>query len=67
MELNGKQVDISSITVDGVNPADYPDFCDAYIDYAEFDDGTPLNDNELDALHKQEADFVYELILNRSL
>ncbi len=30
---------LEAVEVDGVDMNDYPDFCDAYIDYAE---GTPL-------------------------
>lgn len=48
--VNGKEVDRRSVEIDGVDPRDYPDFADAYISYAEFIDGTPLSDEELDEL-----------------
>jgi hypothetical protein len=67
MELNGKKVNASSIEVDGVDMRDYPDFCDAYIDYAEYVDGAPLTDEELDLLQNQESDYVYELVLNKAI
>lgn len=38
---------------------DYPDFCDAYISYAEFKDGTVLTDAQLEQLNDEEHDMVY--------
>ena len=40
-------VDYRSIEIDGVDSNDYPDFVDAYVAYAEFEDGTPLSEEEL--------------------
>jgi len=40
-------VDYGSIEIDGVDSNDYPDFVDAYVAYAEFEDGTPLSEEEL--------------------
>jgi len=42
MKLNGRQV--KDAEVDGVDSEDYPDFCDAFFSYAEYEDGTPLTD-----------------------
>ncbi len=33
---------IKNVEFDGIDTGDYPDFCDAYIVYAEHEDGTPL-------------------------
>lgn len=52
---------LESVEVDGINSRDYPDFCDAYIDYAEID-GRPLTDKELDEVN-DDGDFVYEKVL----
>ena len=52
----------SSVSVDGIDTKDYPDFTDAYIDYAEWKDGTPLTDDELDALNDQHSDYVYSKV-----
>lgn len=41
---------------------DYPDFSDAFIRYAEFKDGTPLTDEQLDELNK-DSNFVYKMVL----
>lgn len=43
-------VDYGSIELDGIDPDDYPDFVDAYVTSAEFEDGTPLSEQELEQL-----------------
>jgi hypothetical protein len=43
-------VNYKSIKIDGIDPDDYPDFVDAYIVSAEFEDGTPLSEEELEQL-----------------
>ena len=53
---------IDSIEVDGIDTADYPDFCDAYISYAEYD-GQPMTDEQLTELN-EDAEFVYESVLD---
>jgi len=59
--VNGKEVDMRSLEIDGVDPRDYPDFSDAYISYALFTDGSELNDEEMDQLHNDHGDLVHEL------
>ena len=59
-----KSIDINSIEVEDVDMKDYPDFSDAFISYAEFNDGTPLNDTELDELNSH-SDIVYDAIQKR--
>ena len=39
---------------------DYPDYCDAFIDNAEYD-GKELSDEELDELN-EDRDLVYQLL-----
>lgn len=56
--INGKQVDLGSITLDGVESWDRPDYADAYADYAEFTDGTPLSDDELEVLTDKHGDII---------
>ena len=60
--LNGRKVNIRSIEVDGVDGSDYPDFCDAYICYAEWE-GTDieLTDDELEQLTNENGDIVHDL------
>lgn len=43
-------IDWSTVEVDGVDLNDWPKCCDAYYSYAEYTDGTPLTDEELDNL-----------------
>ncbi len=56
--INGKEVDLTTITLDGVESWDAPDYADAYADYAEFTDGTPLSDDELEELTDKHGDII---------
>jgi len=49
-----------NVEFDDVHGWDAPDFCDAFISYAEHEDGTPLTDEELEAI---EPDQVYDLLM----
>lgn len=59
--INGRDVDMSSIEIDGVDPRDYPDFVDAYVSHAVYTDGTPLSDADLNQLMYDYSDMVHEL------
>lgn len=61
LRFRGRMVDPSSIEVDGVHAWDRPDFSDAYISYAVYDDGTELTDDELDALTDEYPDVVNDM------
>jgi hypothetical protein len=65
--LDSKPVDVRSIEIDGIDPADRPDFSDAYITYAEFEDGTPLSEDELMRLEDENYGIVNSLIHDRQL
>jgi len=67
IDFNGKQVDTNSIEIDGIDMDDYPDFVDAYIAYAEYEDGTPLTDGELQDFEAENYGLVNELIHDRQL
>jgi hypothetical protein len=56
-------VRIDSIEIEGIDMEDYPDFCDAYADSAKFEDGTPLNSKQLEALPDS---VIYNLALNEA-
>lgn len=58
----GKEIDYSTIEIEGIEMFDYPDFCDAYIAYAEYTDGTPLTDEELEKLTEEEGDLINSMI-----
>jgi hypothetical protein len=44
--MNIKLEQLNNIEVNGVDPKDYPDFCDAYISYCEVD-GVEATDEQL--------------------
>lgn len=51
-------------SIDDINHCDYPDYCDAYISSAYWEDtGEELTEEELDWLNDQ-ADFRYEAIID---
>jgi hypothetical protein len=65
MELNGRKIKYSTIELSGIyHPRG---IADAYISYAEFDDGTMLIEDDLEALANT-SDYdqvVYEIQLNK--
>jgi len=52
---------INNIQFDGIDHNDYPDFCDAYICSADYDD-RELTQEELDEINEN-RDFVYEQLI----
>ena len=64
MKVMFKDREVSRFEVEDVHAWDYPDFCDAYISYAEWEDGTPLTDEELEEFCDANKDVVYELAYN---
>lgn len=48
--IDGKVVDLKSVDFDGIDHSDAPDYSDAFIVSAEFNDGTPLNEAQLETL-----------------
>lgn len=59
MQLNGRQ--IKNTEIDGVDGDDYPDFSDAFFSYAEYEDGTPLLDEELEQLGDSHGDIINQM------
>lgn len=59
--MKHKEIDFSTLQVDGIDTRDYPDFCDAFICYGEYTDGTPLEEVDLQALN-DDASLIYELV-----
>jgi hypothetical protein len=49
----------TNVEFDGVDPKDYPDFCDAYITSATYD-GAEMSNSQLDEI---DSDIVHELLL----
>ena len=58
--INGKEVDYSSLEVDGVDSRDYPDFSDAYFSSGYFTDGTSMSDEDLDQLTNTHGEMLYD-------
>jgi len=53
---------VDNIVFDGIDKEDYPDFCDAYIQYAEYN-GVPMTDEQLEKVNSCH-DFVYESLMD---
>ena len=51
---------ISNVEVEGIDYADYPDFCDAFIASANYD-GREMTEEELETLN-DDRDFVYQSV-----
>lgn len=51
---------IDNIEMDGIDIADYPDFCDAFIASADYD-GVPMTGAQLDEINA-DSHFVYECV-----
>ena len=58
--INLDYAKISDVEVEGIDTADYPDFCDAFIASADYD-GREMTDEELDTLN-DDSDFVYSSV-----
>jgi len=58
-----KNMEYKNIEFDGVDRSDAPDFCDAFVCYAEHKDGTPLTDDELEKLN-DDGSFVHFALWN---
>lgn len=51
---------IDNVEVEDIKTWDYPDFCDAFIAYAEYD-GVPMTEKQLDEIN-DDRDFVYSQV-----
>jgi hypothetical protein len=58
--------EIDDITMGGVDPKDYPDFCDAYIESCTYY-GKDMNEKQLDDLNEHETEFVHRIALFNAL
>ena len=60
MKLDLNKIDNMDFSIDY---SDYPKFTDSYIEAADYD-GREMTDKELDWLHDNEPEFVYDAIWN---
>lgn len=58
-----KKIDFKSIKIEGVDMRDYPDFVDAFISYARYEDGSLLDEDDLNLL-AQDHEVIYRTVLN---
>jgi len=63
MSIRTSNLDYKTIEVEGVDTRDYPDFVDAYVVYAEWVNGYPLTEEELDQLNEEHSGLVQECAL----
>lgn len=54
---------ISNVSVTNIDHRDYPDFVDAYIDYAEYG-GEPMTQEQLDELN-EDREFVWQEVMDK--
>jgi hypothetical protein len=54
---------IDNVDIDGIDFADYPDFCDAYIVSADYD-GREMTDDEIELLNS-DGEFVLEKVFEK--
>jgi hypothetical protein len=67
MEFNGQKIKYDSIRLDGILNWSTGHLADAFIVYAEYENGAPLTEDELDELGQtNEADeAIYEIQLSK--
>ena len=61
MVASRRNYNIVNAEFENIDYNDYPDFCDSFCVYAEYEDGIVLNENELDILNG--SDEKYELLI----
>jgi hypothetical protein len=64
--INEKEVDLGSIVIAGIDSNDYPDFADAYVEYAESVNGYGLTEAECELLQDKYSDVIYDLIIDQT-
>ncbi len=52
---------MKNIELEDVHSWDYPDFCDAFVSYAEHDDGTPYTEAQLNELNEKHPEVAQEM------
>lgn len=62
--INDKEVDLGSVEIGGIDPSDYPDFADAFVEYAESVNGYGLTEAECELLQDKYSDIIYDLIID---
>jgi hypothetical protein len=65
IRIAGKKVDVENAVIGGVERSQGPDdgTTDAYFESADFEDGIPLNDQQLDKLNDEHYDVAVEIAI----
>ena len=58
-----KDIDAGTMELDDVHTWDYPDFCDAFISYAEYNDGTEASDDDIQMWSEENECTFSEMVL----
>jgi hypothetical protein len=58
-----KDIDKGTIEIDDVKGYDYPDFCDAFVSYAEYEDGTEVSEEDIIIWSEQNEETFSEMCL----
>lgn len=53
---------IKNVEIEGIQTWDSPDFVDAFVSYAEFENGQPLTDLQLEWVNENAPEFVNEQV-----
>ena len=57
---------ITNVEIEDVHMYDYPDFCDAFISYADYGD-EPMTDEMIDYLNDNDDGYINETIFSNQL
>jgi len=55
-----KEVDHSSLEIEGIDHADHPDYVDAFFSYGSYANGIEMTDVELQTFQENNPDLFYE-------
>ena len=55
---------VTNVSVDGIDTRDYPDFCDAFIESANYK-GEPMSEEMIDYINDVHSDFVHECVYDQ--
>ena len=57
---------ITNVEIEDIHRFDYPDFCDAFIAHADYDN-KPMSDDMIDYINDNDNGFINEYIFNNQL
>lgn len=66
-EQPSKKVNLNSVEIEGLDPADRPDYSDAYISYAEYEDGTELTPEEIEQFEQENYGVIHDILMDRGM